>query len=233
MTKHKRWLLPSALALAAVGCLVAGGFKSGFDAQHPKPNSIFYGLDADKNEARFLSTDATEDEWTSTFFSGSAHRESAPAFFPQSDTQLLQGPAPVTALPAPAITLLEDSTTNNVRSLRLRITSPRRAPIVSVSIDNEVLAASVDGQEMSDGTRNVASSERRGLAFRFYALGETGIELSLRVGLEPVKIRAVDISYGLPVIPGVMLKPRPEYMMTTAIRTFAQNSTMVSKSFTF
>lgn len=225
MTKYNRWVLSAAFVTIGVGFLLVGMVVSGFDARHPKPNSIFYGLDADKNEARFLSTDANEDEWTSQFFKGAAQFESAAVFFPVSNAEFLQGPAPAVSLSAPAVTVLEDSSANNLRTLRLRIASPRRAPMVSISVEGDVVEASLDGQVMK-------VSEKKGpLAFRYYALGESGVDLLLRVKPGPVKIRAVDISYGLPDIQG--LPTRPEYMMPTANRTFSQNSTMVSKSFTF
>lgn len=233
MTSRLKWLIPGALAMVSLGLLVAGSINSGFDEQHPKPNSIFYGLNADKNESRWISADAKVDEWTSQFFPGDVQPAAAPEFFPLSDAEFFQSPAPVAAVPAPHVALLEDSTANNVRTLRVRITSPRRAPLVAVSIDNDILGAAINGQPFDD-YKDSSAAPPKGLAFRYFALGEDGIELALEVKpLERIGIRLIDISYGLPDIQGISFKARPEYMMPTANRAFAQNTTMVSKSYTF
>ena len=70
----------------------------------------------------------------------------------------------------------------------------------------------------------------------YWALPEEGIELTLEVrAAQPVMIRVVDRTQGLPDTPGQSITPRPDYIMPApqiGIARFS-NSTMVSRSFTF
>ena len=46
---------------------------SGFGAGQPRPDNIFYGLNADKHEAVWASTDASPDQWTKQFLTNPQH----------------------------------------------------------------------------------------------------------------------------------------------------------------
>jgi hypothetical protein len=113
----------------------------------------------------------------------------------------------VAPLEPPIIDVLDDNTTGDIRTLRLRIGSPRHAPIISVHLDRstEVIQAAVNGTRINNGAR----PEQWGL--RFFGLSPAGFELTLKVkATRPTKIRVIDQSYGLPELPGTPLKARPE-----------------------
>lgn len=224
-----KWLLPGALALVSVGLIGAGSLTSGFDRSHPRPASIFYGLDVDKAKAVWASADEAPDSWTQQFFSTGNSRGGLPEYLPLSSRAFLQAPAPVIQLSAPQLELLNDETNNNVRTLRLRVTSPRQAAVVSLTIDpdTQLTGSAVNGKVIKD-----QSGPENPWALRYYGLPQQGIEVTLMArSSAPINIRIVDQSYGLPAMQGISMQPRPENMMPSML-PYA-DSTFVTKSYKF
>jgi hypothetical protein len=233
MATSNKWLLPAASLLLSLGFIVAGSLTAGFDANHPKPNSIFYGLNADTGKAIWASADEKPDEWTSQFLSAELKKGTITEYLPMVPRKFLKSQAPVAPLAAPNIELISDDVRDEVRTVRLRITSRRQARIIRVYIDsNEVLAAVVNGKRIgnNDTPAHIESGNRWGL--NYFALPKEGIELTLEVkSSQPLQIRAVEQSDGLPEIPGSSFKVRPNDMMPTAFGFGVSDSTLVSKSF--
>jgi hypothetical protein len=208
---------------------VTGSAVSGFDDGHPRQNSIFYGENADTREAVWATLDPKPDAYTSQFFASGARRGSINDYVPVR-LNLLYGPAPFAELPPPNVELLSDSKdSSDVRSLKVRITSPRGAPSVRVYLDSEVevLSAVVEGKLVDqDG----ALQRRWGINYQ--ALPPEGIELILQVrSHEPVKIRVMDQSYELPQLSAAQ-KPRPADTMPASLLPYS-DSTLISKIFAF
>jgi len=224
-----KWLLPGAMALISMGLIFMGSLTSGFDRNHPRPDNIFYGLDADMAKAVWASADEAPDSWTQQFFTTGNTRGVLPELFPLSSRSFLQAPAPVVQLGAPHLELLHDETNQNVRTLRLRVTSPRQAAVVSLTIDprTPLTGSAVNGKQIEgqDGPEHL-------WALRYYGLPQQGIEVTLMTqSSTPVNIRVVDQSYGLPAIEGISMQPRPENMMPSML-PYA-DSTFVTKSYKF
>jgi hypothetical protein len=229
VTKANKWVVPAVAALIFLGCIVTGSAVSGFDEGHPRQNSIFYGENADTQEAVWATLDPKPDAYTSQFFSSGARRGSINDYVPVR-FNVLYSPAPLAALPAPNVELLSDSKdSSDVRNLKLRVTSPRGAPSVRVYLDPgvEVLKAVVAGKVVNqDG----ASQKRWGINYQ--ALPPEGIELSLQVrSNEPVKIRVMDQSFELPQL-SASQKARPVDTMPASVLPYS-DSTLISKIFTF
>ncbi len=230
----RRWLLPVGAALISAGLLVAGSFNAGFDKAHPKQNSMIYGLVADSNTALWASTDAQPDEWTEQFFTNEVVRERLPDFFPLVRTEFLQSPAPVAPLAAPEVALLDDRSTEMTRTVRMQVRAPRGAPGINIYIgaQTEVLGALIDGKRVYTKTTPVTHMHQWGL--RYWTASSAGIELTLEIpAADPLTLRVVDQTYGLPKIPGMSFRPRPEYMITSPFGFEGSEFTRVSKSFTF
>jgi Peptidase family M28 len=226
---RRRWMLPGLLALAGVASLAAGSLSAGFDGRRPRPDNVFYGLNADTAKAVWASADESPDAWTSQFFPGAAERGALPEFLPLSRRPLLQAQAPAEQLDAPRIELLGDEAGGGVRTLRLRVTSPRRAPVVTVAAEQgaRVVGSAINGKRIEIDAR--AQAERP-WAVRYHGLPAEGFELTLQTDASgPVALRAVDQSYGLPEVGPV--RPRPQEF-TASIHTFG-DSTFVTKSFRF
>ena len=234
ITTRYKWLLPSTTLLISLSFLLAGSFTAGFDANHPKPNSIFYGLNADVGRAIWASADEKPDEWTSQFLSDKFEKSVLTEYLPMVSTQFLNSPAPVASLTPPKIEPLSNDVSNGIRTIRMHITSPRQARVMNISLDSEtkVLAARVNGKQIKDKSLPTASKSLKKWGLDYFAFPTEGIELTLSIkATQALVLRAVDRSDELPQISGTSFKPRPNYMMSTAFGSGVGNSTLVSKSF--
>jgi hypothetical protein len=229
----RKWLLPGAAALVGWGFVLAATLTSGYSREQPKMNDIFYGLHAETGKAIWVSAEL--DQWTAQFHSKNAEKRPIPEFLTATSGRPWRTQAPVLPLAAPDITLLGDSSSGDgLRTLRLRVTSPRRAEVLTVYIDSEVevVRASVNNK-LIDETKSPASlGRKKQWSLRYYAVPAEGIELTTEMRTTgTVTVRAVDLSYGLPEIPGANFQPRPAHMIPAL--TSVTDTTLVSKSFTF
>ena len=229
-----RWALPAAALLAFVGLAAAGLATAGFDRGHPRQDSLFYALNADTGKAVWGSADAQPDAWTSQFFAKNFSRTTLDDFF-RTGRPFLTGEAPAAPLAAPELTLLSDENgEGGVRTLRLRVTSPRGAPLVSLYTEpnSEVVEASVDGRPVPGPEAGNWAAAGLPWGLYYYGLPPSGVELVLRVkSPRPFKLQAVDRAYGLGQLPGVSFTPRPDDTM--AVTSTYGDSSFVTKGFAF
>ena len=75
MTAHRKWLLPGACAVLSISFISFGALHSGYDALHPRPDSVAYWLNADTGKGSWISLDERPDGWTSQFLTGGIERE--------------------------------------------------------------------------------------------------------------------------------------------------------------
>jgi hypothetical protein len=224
--------LPLAALAVCVGFLIAASLTSHFDASRPKQNDLFYALQAETGRAVWASTGDKADEWTSQFFSTKASIMDMPDFFPGRPWRFLTSEATPVALAAPQIELLADNKSDTGRTLQVRVTSPRQAPVIAlyVDADAEVQGTDVNGQPITQG--GAKSSQPNTWSLRYYALPAEGIVLSLvSKSQQPIKIKAIDQSYELPNIPNTNFRARPDSMIPAPLPL--SDSTLVSKSFVF
>jgi hypothetical protein len=222
-----QWLIPGSAALISVGFILSALLISGFDRQHPKADNIFYALNADSGKAVWASLDQRPDEWTSSFLSSNMSRGNLAEYAPINVEYLLKNEAPAISLSPPRLTLLSDDTNNGIRSLRLQLASTRKAALIVASVEPDagIVSAHVNG-------KRITASQDQQLRIRYFGAGDEGIELALEVkSSNPVKIRAMDVAYGLPVAQGLNYGPRPEN--TIAAPQPYSDSTLVSKSSSF
>src|SRR5438046_10206851 len=93
---------------------------------------MFYGLNADRQEAVWASTDASPDQWTKQFLSANPQHSPLEDYFPGTARPFLNNQADAVALPAPEIKVLNDSAQENRRIENVRVTSIRQAQLISV-----------------------------------------------------------------------------------------------------
>lgn len=233
MATPKRWLLPGLSAVISFGFIVAGSLTSGFDVEHPRPDSIFYALDADTGKAVWASSDNKSDEWTSQFLPDS-EREALSTFFPLGSRKYLKSQAPAVTLQAPNVVLMNDEMTADVRTLLMRIVSPRQASAISIYVESaaESVGASIDGKQIKSSSIRQQSQPGSRWALNYYAVPQEGVELTLRMqSSQSVKIRLVDRSYELPIASQLSFTPRPGYIMPAPFSS--SDSTFVTRSFAF
>lgn len=241
-----KWLLPTASIIISLSLILAGSLTSDFDANHPKPNSLFYALNADVGKAIWASSDEKPDKWTSQLLTANTTKKGAlPEYLPMAQRKFLVSQAPILPLAAPSIQILDDKVNNRDseallplrsmvkdnsadRTLHIRITSPRQARILRVYLDPsvQVVNSTVNGQQIANNTQS--------WGLHYFALPKEGVELTLAVkSSRPIKLKVVDQSDGLPKIPGKSFQERPNSMMPTAFGYGVSDSILVSKSFTF
>jgi Peptidase family M28 len=230
MTAHRRWLLPGAALAAALVCLGTAVAQSGTSARNPRADSLFYALNSDSGKAVWASAGRAPDAWTRQFLSGEMIHGNLSEFLPRS-APLIEHPAPAVELAPPQAGDLEDAANGSERVLRLRITSPRHARVVWVTVEKgRVLKARVNDQPVREDTSS-AGVRRWGLVYT--NLPAQGMDVILEVNNgEPVTLRVTDQADGLPQIMNASFQPRPAGLMASPAVPF-DSTTLVSKTFDF
>jgi hypothetical protein len=206
---RRNWLPLTAVSLC-VAFLIAGAPLAGFDAAHPKPDSLFYGLDADSNTASWFTGDFAPDPWMARAIGVHPAKVRSTPFIPFLKWPMFTNAAAVAPLPPPTLDLVEDSDAGGERTLRLRIASPRHADDIFVYGDPSVpvLAAEVNGKSVGPDIR--VPDNKPGLkmldlirfdrwSFEYFAPPPAGFELRLRVKARatPLTMVLIDQSYSL------------------------------------
>jgi hypothetical protein len=215
-----------ALLLFAIGARVTH-----YSSAHPKPSDIIYALDADTGKALWASRTNRPDAWTAQYVGASPVRAKLAKFLPDwLPFQFAQRDAPAVPLAPPQTALVENSLAGDVRTLRLHITSPRHARVVSVELpDNQVIDGWVQDRKLgqpSDSRWNKSGK----WAFNYANVPPDGIDLRLQIkGAGPAKLVILDHAIGLPEIPGANFLPRPPDSMPYG----AGDQTIVRRAFVF
>ncbi|HEY9401791.1 MAG TPA: M20/M25/M40 family metallo-hydrolase, partial [Pyrinomonadaceae bacterium] len=235
LAQWRRWALPAIAAIVGFGFVAAGVVSSGANARQPRQDQIFYGLNADTGKANWLTFDQAPDEWTSQYLTWRPEYQPVNDFasattqgwFPRAAAESVQ-------VAAPNIEVLGDASNNGTRTLRLRVTSPRQAPHLAVYVDSkaEVSGALLNGKQTASKLPYASASRANRWALQYKNAPPEGIELVLEVrASEPLKLRVVDQSAGLPAFPGASYQPRPAHLIPAP--NPVNNSTLVSKSFVY
>jgi hypothetical protein len=110
----------------------------------------------------------------------------------------------------------------------------RQAPLISIYIDSdaECKAAAVNEKPVDLGSMRDDTSHGKRWGLSYYALPLEGIVITVETKApQPIKITAVDVSYGLPGLQTTALKAR--HNDTIAAPWPFSDATMVSRSRTF
>jgi hypothetical protein len=231
-TRGRRWAIPIAAATTAVALLAWGMATSGFDAEHPKPNQIAYHLDGDAGVAEWVSFDRHLDDWTGQFFPADAE-------LGEFDSILL-GTRPAYVAPAPAVaatgwadaTVVSDTMVGEVRTLELRLASPRGARLMATEIetDGDLAGLAVDGRSVELTDLGWAGDGSFMLIYHNPPADGWTLTLAVRAS-GPIVVDVETSDDGLPEVPGVEVAPRPAEMMPAP--GYANDPTIVSRTFTF
>ena len=183
-----KWVLPVVSVAVAILLLVAGGL-SNYGSTEKQSSNVYYALNTDTGKAVWASDPARGD--------GDQQKGMLSDFaYARKSREYALSSAPVAALPAPQMSVLEDKSIDGVRAIRMRISSPRQAGIFFVYLDSnaDVLKTLVNNKVVDE-----APDPKKQWGLRIDGFPQQGIELQLFVkASEPLKLRLVDQSYGLP-----------------------------------
>jgi hypothetical protein len=193
----------SVLGAAALVAVIWGVTWTPFTKERPKLTSLAYAMDADYNRAWWISNDKRPDAWNLPVLTETPEVGSVTDLLPATARgDYLRAPAEALPLAAPSIELLSDTTANGTRSVRLKIDSPRGAPIIEMHADHglEVRRARVNGRDL------LPVAGRWYLDYSIYRGGGLDLELDVPAG-SPVRLQVTDRSYGLPEELGAPKRP--------------------------
>jgi hypothetical protein len=213
--RARRWAaVPGLATFVAVVVFVGAAFSvDRFDARHPIPTQLMYGLDAGTGQAWWLSEESTLQDWTSSYVES---RASVDDEFPALGSDpVWRGPAEAASLLPPAMEVLSDTAgADGARTVRLRL-KPQRNPVRLMSLHVDASSTAVEravvaGRPVSAAEGAVGDDWAFGMVF--HAPPPEGIEVELVLrpgggGTGPVRVRVMDGSDGLAGLPG--FRPRP------------------------
>jgi hypothetical protein len=219
---RRRWM-PLGALLASLALLGTATGLSGFDAAHPKTNTVIYWLDANQNQARWITVDdsrsgrgtsAQLDEWTRQFFPNGGQESSVNPWLSGWFTiqfPALEAAAPVADLPSSSLVVLSDETTGTVRRSRLHIAIPDAVQNTHIVVQASAPMAALT---VNGSTIDLRRQLVEGMQINVLGRQPDGVTLELAVSAgDPVHVSVQDRILGLPSMPGLSITPRPDWMM--------------------
>jgi hypothetical protein len=238
LPSYRYWLAGLAVVIG-IALLIIGTARSGFAADQPQPHTLLYVLNADAGSAQWVTFDEEPDEWIAEFVPPDTSQATTvedifniPAT-PEQDKDWLipnidawTNDAPVLDSPPPQLDVLADSHEGDMRTLTLRVTSPRNGRVVYIVPDQEVVDASVEGKPID---------VYPGWRFMFVGLPPEGVEFQLVLrGTDPVRLTVFDQTDGIPTTLATRYSPEPENMMPAILPRWARGyPAFVSKTYVF
>lgn len=211
--------LAAVVALAGTACVGGAVAADRPDADHPRPVSLMYALDADHGRAYWVSEDADPASWV-TGYTGQRRTDTLEDWSPALAAPpggLLAGPAPVAPVATPEVTTVSDTRAGATRTVRLRVGPKSGKPaLLALYVDTSttrVVRARVEGAPA--GTPDLSGGENRPYAGSPWKWGllmvapdPRGQEVTLVVrGDKPLRVLAMTEDAGLPA--QALSRPRP------------------------
>ena len=230
--KNTRHLVPLG-TLASFGiALLLAHFSSSFTKEMPLQTNVRYELNADENQAYWVSDFIENDEWSRQFFNDSLEEETRFTLQGVSSPGGLTGKAPLLAIPSPLASLIKDTIENNRRKLLVRFQSQRESIFMRVAIgaDNPATNIEVNGTAASNLKHKRVKDQGQYTELTYTGLNQDGFEASFETTPElPFHITLTDGSVGLPALKGY-----PEYRADVVPGVgWNSNTTQVRKRFVF
>ncbi len=195
------------IASLGIGIFIFALATNQFSALNPKMDYLSYVLNADTQEAFWISNDQEKDfdVWLSQYFSQSTPRVSLEEFFHGYTAPYLKSKAPVASIPQSSFEVVSDITANNRRTLRLKATVHSANMHIYADAECYVESASVNGHPIKGGKN----------WFYFCIIPPRSKFLDIVIKTEANKAfqwKVVDVSYPIPMFPEY--RPRPAWIIT-------------------
>ena len=225
----RRWLPLAALALAVV-CAVLARTSPAFSPAAPQPLDLAAWGDAGTGESRWLLLTAPPFPAAMRQAADFGRQPVAPFPWSPPFERAFVAPAPRLSAPGPEAAVLADSIVDGKRHLRLRLTSPRGAFVVSVFLPAAANPESIrlDGEavELPKNPGRRAPRSPGWLPVTLLTLAPQGSEMEVVLGAtQPTDWYVVDKSYDLPAAAQGLLAARPK----SSVPLQEGNRTLVSR----
>ena len=227
MTSRRSWILPAGALVGSLVLFAAAIAHSGYDADHPRADSIAYALDADSGKALWASRERTPDAWTSQFFGSSAPSLDLGRFsFVFRSARAVDASA--ISIAAPAAVVTDDVTFGEFRDIRVLVSSPRHAGTLWLGVENaRVLRADVSGKEVTVPTAGLDH-----WSLLYVGAPASGVMVTLKVPVaQTPTLTVVDETEGLPPNPGEPFRPRPDDLMPDPRWNLLDSSVLVARTY--
>ncbi len=232
ISAQKKWVVPAALFVAAIGIGVAAPLLHHIDARHPQTDSIDYALSLDDSTAYWVSMDDTTDEWTSQFMQHQIAPESIPDFFPGGEKPLMAARAVLTKLSPVSATVLSDTASRGAQFITLLLRSPENASPVVLSTSTQIIAASVAGKPLPDSTAIFPAAKQDRWMLYYFGLPDSGSVFTFVIPAgETLDLNTVETVAGLPVAGELPSTPRPASIMRRPFVT--TDASLIMKTYHF
>jgi hypothetical protein len=229
---RRAWLVAVAAVVVGLGLFATGLRIDTFDDEHPRQTRLVYALDADQEQAWWLSADPDPPPWTDRYVD--TERTMADDRFPDSphlslSSRYHSGPASVAQIKPPDVTVRRSERDGDTRDLELHI-APGKASRLALYVDTRshtVTAATVDGINLEEAPGQREDTDPSKWGFVFHGGPPEGIDMTLEVrGEDPLPLRVIGYRDGLPQV--TELTPLPDELTWSGT---SSNLTMIAKSY--
>lgn len=227
-----RWAL--LLFIAAFGCFVAAHFQSDFNEKRPKPNSLVYIYDADKDIALWATYDAILDDWTKTYLKENpdVFDASAVNFESKYGTQLAYSKkAIIKPLKTPYVDIQKDTIIDDVRHIQVFISPQRVVNTLEffAKTSNQFLSFNINGLEIEKNTDEdyVFNDRIKNRLFSYMVTDHKAIELNFTVpATQKTSFEIFEVSFDLLKNDLFRIPERPNTMIP---KPFVLNDAIIIK----
>lgn len=209
-------------------------FKAGFNEERPRPNSLVYLLDEDKNVATWNTYDSSLDSYTDSFFAeGAVEPQQMYWFGSKNGSRFTKtAVAPDIMLPKPFISVEKaDSSNPGETAYRVKIAPNRKINRIELFADKSVNFKSFKANNKEAGDLqpglHVHKNRWRDRLLAYYAVSRDTLrlEVSVEEGTHP-EIALLEAAYDLHDNPQLKVPPRSPDMIP---RPFVLNDAIVVK----
>ncbi len=166
-----------------------------FNERHAQPSSIYY-LQDENNDQQYWSSNLTDlYGWDKEVMGENPKSIKSDIIWPNSNDQHLVKPITKTKLDKAQITVLEDTSEDLIRKLKIQIKSPMHAEYLNLFFKPTIWhQASLEGIEVPDLPPEEESQEW--WRWRYYAIPPEGITLDLVIAAnQPFEMRVIEVIY--------------------------------------
>ncbi|TBN01890.1 M28 family peptidase [Hyunsoonleella flava] len=168
--------------------LVSAHFKSDFNRERPKPNSLMYVLDADTNSAKWMTYDTVLDDWTAHFFNKTSKDTIGIVFSSKYNTKIqFAKTTEVKPIPQPVIEIANDTVVGAFKTVDICVTPLRDVQRMEFFADTSYMfyRIKINGMDVKpdkDGT--VFNKRKSNRLLRYYVSKNEPLELQITVPKE-------------------------------------------------